>query len=176
MEIKVVVTGYLEENCYLIIKNNKVLVVDPGDDYERIMEVISNKEVIGILITHNHFDHVGALKYFDKNIPVIKKDNVDEGLFKIDDFEFKIIFTFGHTDDSITFYFEKEKIMFTGDFLFKEEIGRCDLPTGNFTVMLNSLRKIIKYGEDIIVYPGHGDKTTIGYEKSNNKYILNLEE
>ena len=64
MDIKCVVTGYLDENCYLIIKNNTCLVVDPGDDFIEIKEAIGDNKVLGVLITHSHFDHIGALRNF----------------------------------------------------------------------------------------------------------------
>ena len=60
--------------------------------------------------------------------------------------------------------------MFTGDFVFKDSVGRCDLPGGNPRDMINSIGKIKKY-DDILIYPGHGDKTTLNYEKSNNIYF-----
>ena len=64
MEIRRIVTGYLDENCYLLIENNTCLVVDPGDDYLKIKEEIGNNKVLGILITHSHVDHIGALRNF----------------------------------------------------------------------------------------------------------------
>ena len=64
MEIKTVVTGYLDENCYVCIENGNCLVVDPGDDYNKIKEEIGENKVLGVLITHSHFDHIGALRNF----------------------------------------------------------------------------------------------------------------
>ena len=61
--------------------------------------------------------------------------------------------------------------MFCGDFIFKGCIGRCDLAGGDIRIMMKSIDKIKKYNDDIIVYPGHGDKTTLGYEKENNIYF-----
>ena len=61
--------------------------------------------------------------------------------------------------------------MFTGDFLFKETVGRTDLEYGNLNEMKESIKKIKKYDNDIVIYPGHGEKTTLGYEKENNEYF-----
>ena len=61
MEIKKIVTGVLDENCYVLIKNNTCLIVDPGDDYAKIKAEIKDSKVLGVLITHSHFDHIGAL-------------------------------------------------------------------------------------------------------------------
>ena len=103
--------------------------------------------------------------------PVYDLNNLHEGINKIDNFTFEVITTFGHTMDSITYYFREDKIMFTGDFLFYGTIGRCDLPESNYDVMLKSIEKIKKYDDDIVIYPGHGIKTKLGYEKLNNPYF-----
>lgn len=170
MKIDIVVTGELEENCYILSIDDKVLVIDPGDDYDKISNIINNREVLGILITHNHFDHVGALPYF-KNIKVYNYNNLKEQEYKIEPFNFKVIFNPGHSSDSVSYYFEKENIIFSGDFIFYGTIGRCDLPTGNIENMIKSIKKIKKYPKDIIIYPGHGISTTLNHEINNNIYF-----
>lgn len=172
MKIKRIITGSLEENCYVLIDNNNCLVVDPGDNFELIKEEISNYNLIGILITHYHFDHIGALDNLleYKNVEIYDF-NLEEKEYNINNFSFKIIKTPGHTSDSVTFYFENEKTMFTGDFVFKCSIGRTDLPTGNMLEMKKSLDKIKKYDKDIKIYPGHGDFTSLNFEIKNNYYF-----
>ena len=64
MEIKRIITGALDENCYVLIKNNTAIIVDPGDDYLNIKEAIGDNKILGVLITHSHFDHIGALRNF----------------------------------------------------------------------------------------------------------------
>ena len=175
MDIKCVVTGYLDENCYLIIKNNTCLVVDPGDDFNKIKDQIGENKVLGVLITHSHVDHIGALRNFltKRNIKIFKRSNLEDNKeYSIGDFKFKSLLTPGHSKDSVTFYFEEEKVMFIGDFIFKESIGRCDLPGGNEQEMQDSIKKIIEYPDDIELYPGHYEKTTLGYEKENNQYLI----
>ena len=61
--------------------------------------------------------------------------------------------------------------MFVGDFIFKESIGRCDLPTGSLQEMNNSIEKLLKLDDDITLYTGHYDTTTLGYERTNNPYL-----
>ena len=61
MKIEKLVTGILNENCYILSINNDVIIVDPGDDYLKIKEKINNKNILAVLITHYHFDHIGAL-------------------------------------------------------------------------------------------------------------------
>lgn len=173
MDIKIIKVGYLETNCYILIKNGKCLVIDPGDDYEKIKKAIGNNSVSAILITHNHYDHIGALKSLinEYNMPVISKNNLEEKEYIIDNFKFDVIYTSGHTDDSLTYYFKNEQIMFTGDFLFKETIGRTDLETGNDHEMFKSLEKIKKYDDNVVIYPGHGDNSTLGFEKKHNPFM-----
>ena len=173
MEINTIKVGYLECNCYLLIKNNKVLVIDPGDEAEKIIKEIRNRKVVGVIITHHHFDHIGALNTIIKKYQIKMYDyyNLSEGEQSIEDFKFNIIHTRGHKEDAITIYFKEDKIMFVGDFIFKDSIGRCDLPGGNEIEMKKSINKIKKYDNDITIYPGHGDKTTLEYEKKNNVYF-----
>lgn len=158
MMIKTIVVGNLQTNCYLLEKNNEVLIIDPGDEDSKIINAIKDKKVVGCLITHFHFDHIGALDEICAYYKV--KPNVYNGK----NFSYEIIETKGHTDDSITFYFKEEKVMFCGDFIFYHSIGRTDLG-GNNQDMKESLEKISLYDDDIILYPGHGPKTTLGEEK-----------
>lgn len=167
MHIDRVVTGLLEENCYILEKDNKLLVVDPGDDIDKINKVINNREVLKVLITHKHFDHIGALSYFDKSL-VLNNTLSD---YKIGPFKFSIITTKGHTQDSVSYYFKEEKVLFSGDFLFKGTVGRCDLEGGNFNEMKESITKIKEYPKDITIYPGHGESTTLEEEIKNNPYF-----
>lgn len=172
MKIDRVVVGYLEENCYILTLNNKCLVVDPGDEANKIIDVIGNKEVLGVLITHHHFDHVGALdeivnKY---NTKVYDRNNLEEKEYNIDDFTFSVIYNPGHTDDSISFYFKNINSMFVGDFVFYQSVGRCDLG-GNIRQMHESINKLKEIKEDVNIYSGHGQMTTLKYEKENNPYF-----
>lgn len=173
MEIKTVVTGYLDENCYILIQNGECLIVDPGDEYTKIKEVVGDNKVLGVLITHSHFDHIGALRNFltKKSIKIFKRSNLEEKEYTIGSFKFKCIHTPGHSKDSVTFYFEDEGFMLIGDFIFKDSIGRVDLPGGSDIEMKESIKKILEYDDDIVLYPGHYEMTTLGDEKRNNPYL-----
>ena len=173
MKIEIIKVGELETNCYILEKNNNILLIDPGDESDKIIDKINDKKLIAILITHNHFDHIGALndilsKY---KVDVYNKNNLEEKEYNIGEFKFKVIFNPGHTEDSISYLFDNN--LFCGDFIFKDSIGRWDLPTGNYEKLLNSIEKIKKYN-DLIIYPGHGNKTTLEKEKRNN-YYFNLQ-
>lgn len=173
MEIKKVVTGALDENCYILIKNNECLIVDPGADFPKIKDAIGENKVLGVLITHSHFDHIGALRNFltKRSIKIFKRSNLEEKEYEIGDFKFKCIHTPGHSKDSVTFFFEEDNLMFIGDFIFKDSIGRVDLPGGDAKEMQNSIEKILKYDDSIKLYPGHYEETTLGDEKLNNEYL-----
>lgn len=171
MKLNILVVGYLQENCYILEKNNKVLIIDPGDEFNKINNFIKDKTLVGILITHNHFDHIGALKPLmdTYKVKVYDKTNLEEKDYQIEDFIFEVIYTPGHTKEEITYYFKENNSMFTGDFLFQDGIGRCDLPGGNEEEMLDSLFKMKEYPRDIIIYPGHGEKSILGMEL--DKYV-----
>ena len=85
--------------------------------------------------------------------------------------ELKVIHTPGHSKGGVVYYCAEEHIAFTGDTLFRNGIGRTDLPGGNMFQIIQSLRKLTQLPDDTDVYPGHGSKTTIGYELATNPYL-----
>lgn len=157
MKIDTLVVGPLETNCYIATLNGKSFIVDPGDEAKRIIDFCKNLDVVEIIITHHHFDHTGALREIEEYFNL--KENVKSPYF-----DYEIINTPGHTSDSRSIYFPKEHILFSGDFIFKNAIGRTDLDTGSDVEMINSLKLISKYPKDTIVYPGHGPETILGDE------------
>lgn len=162
MEIKSVKVGPLETNCYIVSIKDECIIIDPGDEFEKIINNI-DKKVVGCLITHSHFDHVGALK------KILDYYKITLGKINSDKFIYETINTPGHTTDSVTYYFKAEKVMFTGDFIFYRSIGRTDLG-GNDNDMINSLDKIKKFPDDIKLFPGHGTTTILGEEKKYFSY------
>lgn len=173
MEIKALRVGTYQANCYIVQIDNDVLVIDPGAEFDKIEKLLKGHTVVGILITHNHFDHIGAIEPIQKlyGVNVYDFNNLEEKQYELGKFKFQVIKTPGHTSDSITFYFKEEKVMFTGDFLFKGTIGRTDMPTASHDDMIKSLRKIRNYDDDILIFPGHEDSSTLGIEKSSNRYL-----
>lgn len=90
----------------------------------------------------------------------------------IEGISFKLLATPGHTKGSCCYYFEDDKILISGDTLFQESVGRTDLPTGSMSTLVRSVKeKLMPLPEDVRVYPGHGEATTIGYEKQYNPFI-----
>lgn len=158
----------------------------------------NNINLKGILLTHGHYDHMwGALEFKEKynikiyssevekcvtNDPevsftsrvdsrkfiadVLLKDNEE---FEVGSIKLKTIFTPGHTPGGVCYLDEKQKIMFTGDTLFKGTFGRTDFPMGSFEDLKNSLYRLLEMDEDIEVYPGHYEPSNIGIEKKTNR-------
>ena len=169
MKIESIRVGMLGTNCYILGKNDKALVVDPGDEADKIKRVIGKRKVVGIIVTHYHFDHIGALNEIKQwsGANIYDYISLEEGVCKIDDFEFETIYTPGHKEDLISIYFKDEQALFCGDFIFENSIGRFDLEGSNFRDMKKSIRKILTYPMEMKIYPGHGDATTLANEKKN---------
>ena len=158
MNIKTIQVGSLETNCYILSIDNECIIVDPGDEFLKIKKEIGDKKVIGCLVTHFHQDHIEALE------ELVSYYDIEINKSQYGKFEYEIIETPGHTFDSKTFYFKKDNIMFTGDFIFYRSIGRTDLG-GNNKDMITSLENFKKYDDNITIYPGHGPSTILGEEK-----------
>ncbi len=197
MEIKKIVSYEMDQNCYLIKENGFGILVDPGLDGEKILKETENVEVNYILLTHCHFDHLYSLNKIRGSKKVIGTQNCSLNMIRpevslcneeslpiascdieikdgeeinLDGIKAKCIFTPGHTNGSCC-YLIKDKL-FSGDTLFLRNIGRCDLPTGDFSELEKSIKeKIYKLDDEIVVYPGHGEETKIGFEKKFNAFF-----
>jgi glyoxylase-like metal-dependent hydrolase (beta-lactamase superfamily II) len=156
MQIETIKVGELRTNCYIVTKNNQTIIIDPGDEYEKIKTHCQNKKIVAIFVTHHHFDHVGALKNLEADY------NLTHNTSKVWDLE--IIPCKGHANDLISLYFPSDSILFSGDFIFYHTIGRCDLLGSDFHEMQKSIQNILNYPENIKIYPGHGIPTTLEEE------------
>lgn len=156
---------------------------------------------IRIVNTHGHFDHVGAITDLKKNWDVpFYMNRADEGLLdratrkryqakvyddiildgELTDGEwlqlgkgaFFVIHTPGHTKGGSVFYFKEAGFAITGDTLFKGTVGRTDLEGGSYTEILHSVQhKLSVLSDDCVIYPGHGPKSTMGFERLHNPYL-----
>lgn len=174
MECQVVTVGALKTNCYILKIKEELLIIDPGSEIDQIQTHLNGK-VIAICITHHHFDHVGALAQLQAitQAPIYSFDNLEEKNYQFGRFYFEVIYTPGHTKDSISFYFPQEHFLFVGDFIFAGTIGRTDLEGGNMVEMQQSINKIKRYPKSTMIFPGHGEKTTLGRESQQNPYFKN---
>ena len=207
--IKTIVTGPFQENSYLLIDklSKKCVLIDPGDEAQKIINFINEKNIIPIAIinTHAHLDHIGAISEIKAEYstpfylhteekPILdsyliscrmfgikpaQSPSVDEwlntsGELLIGPFKFLIIETPGHTPGGCSFHIDD--IIFVGDTLFQGSIGRTDLPGGDRKILDKSLIKLInKLNPKTTVYSGHGPSTSIGFEKINNPFLIQLQ-
>jgi len=196
MDIKTIKVGILQTNCYLLTKNGKAIIIDPGAKADRILAALGENKVLAILLTHAHFDHIGAINdlrtHFicpiylqEEDEPLMKDPQLNYSFPKrftvevatlpypnqltIGEFSFDVLETPGHTEGSVCLFIED--VMFSGDTLFMQSVGRTDLKTSNPSHMKQSIRKIKDIHKDYIVYPGHDEPTTLNDEKKNNIYL-----
>ncbi|CUP85630.1 metallo-beta-lactamase family protein [Clostridium paraputrificum] len=198
MIIKAIPAGIYDANCYIVMdeKTKNAVVLDPGGDGEMLERAIKDMKanVKSILLTHGHMDHVGGVEYLsDKlNVPFyiskideeyMEKDNYvfgsirnangyleDGNALSFGSLNIKVIATPGHTKGGLCFLIEDK--LFTGDTLFQGSIGRTDFIGGSFPEIIDSIKtKLLPLGDEIEVYPGHGPKSSIGYEKGYNMYL-----
>jgi len=199
LEIKTLVVGPLFTNCYVVAnkKTRQAFLLDPGAEPEKILSSLQATSYVprAIIVTHCHFDHIGAAAELKRKLKVpflvpkgeekiIEAPPQPDGFLKEGDkikigkIKFKVISTPGHSPAGIALYCQQEKILFSGDTLFAGSIGRTDLPGGSEKEMKKSLQKLLKLPEETLVLPGHGEKTTIGREKKvllcPNNQILGL--
>lgn len=129
------------------------------------------EEDLFLLYSLGHQAGIFNIKFNNSPLP----DNyLNENVkLKIGNSTINFIFTPGHTPGEYCIYLPEEKILFSGDVLFKESIGRTDLWKGNHKQLLDSIKnKLLTLDDDVIVYPGHDMNTTIGHEKVNNPYLF----
>lgn len=170
MKIERIILPPLDNNVYVIGDDKNVIIVDPASSYDKIMEVVKERTVLAVLVTHKHFDHIGALKDFKKrNILEYSFDTIKDNKLIIGNFHFKVMYNPGHSKDSISFIIDNH--MFSGDFIFKEAIGRTDFPGGSLKEMVDSIKKFKKLNKNYYIYPGHGEFTTYSDEMMNNPYL-----
>lgn len=170
MKVKRIVVGPLEENCYILNIDSNYLIIDPGYESIKILNEIKGN-LLGILITHYHFDHIGALQdILDyKNVPIYDYKSINKEV-NIEKFNFRIINFPGHKEDLVGFLFDNK--LFSGDFIFEGTVGRTDLPGGNYKEMQESIKKILSFKNDLQIYPGHGQYTNLSKERKNlNSYL-----
>ena len=190
MILKSLVVGAFGTNCYIVgsNKNTDGLIIDPGDEANRILKTVKNAklDIKSIIITHGHGDHTGALDEVQRatgaqvaihasDAGSINISGTDVLLLKhgdsiyVGDLHFLVIHTPGHSPGGICLY--GNDILFSGDTLFNYGIGRTDLG-GDTAQLLNSIfTRLMVLPDKTLVYPGHGPATTIGEERHSNPFL-----
>lgn len=194
MRIKRIVGGNLESNGYIIFQKNggNCFVIDPGYNADKFVKQIKEEKLklTGILLTHHHYDHTGAVERLRelKECPVymhwgdldMYKSKVDVTMehgmtLDLDGEEIIVLHTPGHTEGSVCFYSAKSRLAFTGDTVFNTDLGRTDLKDGSDYKMENSIKEIInKWENDITIYPGHGDSCNMKFIRRYNREFLDI--
>lgn len=122
-------------------------------------------------------DLQNQLRMFGVDSDSVTKPNIDvllteNDVIKFGNQELKILHIPGHSPGSLVYYNEKAGTLFTGDVLFRQGIGRTDLPGGNYRHLLDGIKtKLFTLPDETVVYPGHGPASTIGFEKANNPFL-----
>lgn len=199
MLIKTIPVGQLETNCYVVTEEASLLcaVIDPGDESSTILDYLeSNKlKCTHIFITHGHFDHTMAVRAVQEatgaQVYMHEKDTnptledaslrysppdgtifYEEGdQIQVGNMVFYVMETPGHSEGSVCLVCEKEKVIFSGDTLFKGSCGRTDFPGSDPAKMMASLGRLYHMPGNFEVYPGHMDATTLDVERVNNPYL-----
>ena len=193
MNVKKLALGAYQTNCYLLWEGDLAVVIDPGYEPDTILRALETlgMELKTILLTHGHFDHVGAVRELvaetgcevyihpsETSLPPMITDGqlyytrtYDEGdtISPIPGVELTVLHTPGHTPGSVCLLWKDQ--MFSGDTLFEGSCGRVDLPGGDPTQMMASLRRLASLETDYHVHPGHGGSTTLAQEKRYNPYL-----
>ena len=192
MQVHTLTLGAYQTNCYILENGGKCVIIDPGYEPERILSFLKEKGLTldAVLLTHGHFDHVGAVRELASELDV--KVYIHEGdlslppqftagpLYYTDTYkgglsieaaglDVFVRHTPGHTPGSVCLLVENA--LFSGDTLFAGSCGRTDLPGGDWNAIQESLRRLVRMPGDLAVYPGHGEATTLEQERKQNPYM-----
>lgn len=206
LRIEHLLLGQVATNCYLAMKEDtkELIIVDPADHADRIVQKIQSMggAPAAILLTHGHFDHIGAAEELrDKygiriyameeegdvlasmqlnlsqmfgcpmtlQADVLLKDGQELDLAGL---HITAFHTPGHTKGGACYYLKEECVLFSGDTLFAESVGRSDFPTGSMSTLVGSIKnKLLVLPEETRVLPGHNYESTIGHEKRYNPFL-----
>jgi glyoxylase-like metal-dependent hydrolase (beta-lactamase superfamily II) len=188
MKIKRLVVGDLESNGYIIYQKEggNCYIIDPGYNPDKFIKALKEHKlnIIGILLTHHHYDHVGAVKKIKelKECPVylhrgdldMYKADVDIVMedgdtISLEDETIKVLHTPGHTEGSVCFFSEKSKLVFTGDTIFNVDLGRTDVRDGDPRKMSASMKNVVNlWDNEIMIHPGHGDPCNMKFVRKMN--------
>ncbi|MGN0165799.1 MAG: MBL fold metallo-hydrolase [Lachnospiraceae bacterium] len=204
--LKTLTVGDMYTNCCLIgnPETKELIIIDPGTDAPLIKQTIHKEGYtpVAILLTHGHFDHIGAaneLRRFynikiyagEEEVDVLADPSLNlsestwgsielvpditvknEEMLELGGMYITVLATPGHTKGGVSYFFPLWHLLFSGDTLFMESVGRTDFPTGNPKVLIESIiDRLFILPDDTAVIPGHGPGTSLAYERKNNPYF-----
>ncbi len=199
--VKRFVLGAVKTNAYVIEQNQEIILIDAPGGIEKVIDFLQTNKLPlhKILLTHTHFDHIAGLNQLKSvfpeveiycpalEIPLIKEasrtlsDGFGEEITyqgEVKDVKLaniinmEVSYISGHSLMSAVYYFDEEKIMFSGDTLFRLSIGRSDFRDGNPQKLVSGIKEhLLTKDEEVKVYPGHGLATTIEREKRENPFL-----
>lgn len=194
LHIDTLTLGLYQTNCYIIREESSqsCCVVDPGYEPETVLSYLNtrNLHLEATLLTHGHFDHVGAVKELmaqtdcrvylcadDLSMPPMMTAGqlaythtyAEGDVLELAGLSIRVLHTPGHTPGSVCLLVDDALI--AGDTLFAGSCGRTDLPGGDWATILKSLKRLAALEKDYTVYPGHGESTTLAAEKRYNPYL-----
>jgi len=210
LEVLGTTVGPVAENSFLAWKegSDKAVMIDPGDEPERLMAPLEERGLTleAILLTHCHFDHIGAVA------PIAKKTGAPvycpeievplltdimayipwEGVgpfeswdpertvtggehLSIAGMEIDVLFTPGHSPGHVTYSLREDQVIFSGDVLFENSVGRVDLPGGDWETLLESITMLVReHPPETAVCPGHMGTTTLAAELASNPFLAEM--
>ena len=194
LKIDVKELGIYFVNCYLIREEQakSCVVIDPGGNANKVLKYLEDNglKLEAILLTHGHFDHVGAVKeLYEKTLckvylhtddlmlpeslsagPLFYTNEYDEGdVLELAGLTIRVMHTPGHTEGSVCLLVDD--VIFSGDTLFCHSCGRTDLPGGDWAAIVKSLKRLAALEGNFWVFPGHGPSSTLRDEKKYNPYM-----
>ena len=193
MHILTMPVGAYQTNCYMVWgEGDKCVLIDPGYEANALLEQVEKqgKTLEAIFLTHGHFDHVGAVKdiaaetdckvYIHPQELVLPEALTAGKLYHTHTYDegdtvtaagltFHVLHTPGHTPGGVCLLCED--VMFSGDTLFAGSIGRTDFPGGDYDTIKMSLNRLPSLEGNYRVFPGHGEDTTLDFERRTNAYL-----